>query len=178
MGRLVLGALAAAVVMFAIGFGFYATPLSKIAVSFTSDASGAAIQQALRTLPADGFYAIPNPMTPVGAAAFPAGPTGFVHVNVGGRPLFDPLMLVKGFAHYLVVALLLTLGFRRIAHGSRSVAAVLVAAVAVVYIHLAGPIWWGYNWTTALFFAVADFCAILAGGLVVARFMRGSKLRQ
>lgn len=170
--RLIIGCLVAALVMFAIGFGFYTTPLGEIAVSKASDAQGASIQAALRGLPHDGFYAIPNPTTPVGAAGFAAGPTAFIQVRLAGRPVFEPLTLAKGFAHYLLVAALLGAVLRGVARGGRTRVALGIAAVAVLFIHMGGPIWWSYNWTTAAFFAVADFSSLAAGGMVMAWALR------
>ena len=42
MGRAAIGAVAAAVAMFILGFIFYATPLQKIAVASATDAQAAA----------------------------------------------------------------------------------------------------------------------------------------
>lgn len=126
----------------------------------------------LKALPADGFYAIPNPETPAGQAAFESGPTAFVHFRAAGRPVFDPLMLVKGIVHYFLIALLIGVALRGVPADARSRLALFLGLIAVGYIHIAGGIWWGYNWTTVLFFAVADFAIIAGGGLVMARFLR------
>ena len=170
--RMIFGWLLAAVVMFAIGFGFYATPLGETAVSKASDATGAQIQAALRGLPHDGFYVIPDPTSAAGIAAFAQGPTAFVHVRLAGRPVFDPATLAKGLVHYLVVAALLGLVLGRVPRGGRTRVALGIAAVAVVFVHLGGPIWWNYNWQTAAFFAVADFVCIAGGGLMMAYWLR------
>lgn len=170
--RMILGWLLAAVAMFAVGFAFYATPLSKTAVSTASDATGAQIQAALRGLPHDGFYAIPNPLTAADANGMLIGPTAFVHAQLAGRPVFDPMTLAKGFAHYLLVAALLGAVLGGVQRGARTGVAFGIAAVAVLFIHFGGPIWWSYNWQTAGFFAVADFTSLAVGGLVMAWWLR------
>lgn len=170
--RMVMGWLLAAVSMFAVGFAFYATSLGETAVSKASDATGAQIQAALRGLPHDGFYAVPNPLTAADAAGMLPGPVAFVHVRLAGRPVFDPLTLAKGFAHYLLVAALLGGVLGGVQRGARVGVAFGMAAVAVLFIHLGGPIWWSYNWQTAGFFAVADFASLTVGGLVMAWSLR------
>lgn len=171
MGRTLAGIVLAAVAMFAIGFGFYATPLGETAVYQASDSAGATVQAALRKLPADGFYAIPNPTTKAGEAGFARGPVAFVHVRLGGRPVFEPLTLVKGLIHYLVVATLLALVLGGVAQTARTRVVLGVAAIAVVFVHLGGPIWWGFTLNFALFVALADFVSLAIGGLIVARFV-------
>jgi hypothetical protein len=170
--RMILGWLLAAVAMFAVGFAFYSTPLSETAVSKASDATGAQIQAALRGLPHDGFYAIPNPLTAADAAGMMQGPVAFVHVRLAGRPVFEPLTLAKGTAHYLLVAALLGAVLGGVQRRARTGVAFGMAAVAVLFIHFGGPIWWNYNWQTAAFFAVADFASLAVGGLVMAWWLR------
>lgn len=170
--RMILGWLLAAVAMFAVGFVFYATPLSEAAVSKASDATATRIQAALRGLPHDGFYVIPNPQTAADASGMLTGPTAFVHVRLANRPVFDPLTLAKGFAHYLLVAALLGAVLGGVQRGARTGVAFGIAAVAVLFIHFGGPIWWSYNWQTASFFALADFVSVATGGLVMAWSLR------
>ena len=171
MIKTISGALLAAALMFAIGFGFYATPVGTLAFRHSDPAVAAKVQAALAALPATGMYAIPDPGTADGMAAAAVGPSALVHVTLGGVRPVDPAMLALGFAHYVVIALMFSLVLAPVASRSRFVVLIWTSLLAVTMIHLAGPIWWHKDWTSALFFAVADAATLIGGGIVVARFL-------
>ena len=72
MGKLVIGSLVAAVVMFLLGFVFYEV-LMNLGWSTAPEATQLAVQEALKALPHSGVYSIPSEGSDALAAAAAAG---------------------------------------------------------------------------------------------------------
>ena len=96
MGRAAIGAVAAAVAMFILGFIFYATPLQKIAVASATDAQAAAVQQAMAAnLPRTGTYFVPDAATAAQSTMYSQGPVATVHYNSGGFAVAAPDVMIN-----------------------------------------------------------------------------------
>lgn len=173
MPRLMIGSLVAAIAMFMLGFVFYGTPLFNLGWVEAAPEAQASIQAALRVLPRTGTYVIPSGETPAAIAAYAAGPVAQIAYNERGFAMVDPGSLAGGYVHmavsvFLLGCVLLTVPATFFAARARLV--IGVAAVAVVYLHIAGPVWYHTDWRNALYKAVADFVVLTAGGLIVARW--------
>ncbi len=114
MNKRLLAIPAAAIVMYIWGFLYWgASPVPYLA--WKSSGNDAAVQQVLKeSFPESGTYYIPsfdNEPEQL-AQMFEAGPVGFVHINLEGRPQVDPAIVVFGFLVNLVVCALLAALFR------------------------------------------------------------------
>ena len=181
MLRIVIGAAAAAVAMLAVGFIFFATPLSRLAVAKIDDPQAAAVQQTLAaSLPRTGTYAIPGTDTPAQTNMYSRGPIATVHYNTGGFAANDPTMFVSGLVFNFVVALLIGTALigidKRVPDfGSRARVAVLIAVAASAFNHLGEPIYWHHDWGHFVYLFVADALALAAAGIVLAWFLPTSR---
>jgi hypothetical protein len=179
MGRVIIGSLAAAAVMFVIGFIFFATPLYKLGSAGLDNNQAAAVQQALAAnLPATGTYFVPGADTPEKTVMYGQGPVATVHYNIGGFPVADPAVLIGGFAFEFVVALLIGLALVGIADrvhdfASRARLVVFFSVAASAFMHLGEPIWYHHDWGHFIYLFIGDAVALIAGGLVLARWFLG-----
>ena len=176
MTRIISGSAIAAVLMFILGFVFYATPLQSIAYASADPAVIDRVQAAMAELPKSGAYLIPDTAQEGGAAAYAKGPIGMLRVAQSGYPVFDPTVLMAGFTHYFVSALLLGLALRSIggrldAGQERIVLGWTILACAVFNL-LSDPVWYRLDWTYALYNFAANVVILMAGGLVVAYWIR------
>ena len=172
MGRLVIGALAGGAVMWVLGFVLYGV-LFDVGWSSAPEATQLAVQQALKSLPGSGTYFVPIGETKTMLDAYAAGPIAQISYNAGGFPPFSPTVFIAGFVQFTVVAAMigwLLLGTGLATFGARARVVCGMAAIAVVYIHLADPIWYHADWRNPLYKTLADFIILSAGGLVVARW--------
>ncbi len=172
MGRLAIGALAAGAAMWLLGFVLYGL-LFDVGWSHAPEATQLAVQAALKALPGSGAYYIPVGETPAMMGAFEKGPVAQVFYNASGYPAVDPTVFIAGYVQFAVVAamigwLLTGLGMASFAARARVVCG--MAAIAVVYIHIADPIWYHADWRNPLYKTVCDFIILSAGGLVMARW--------
>lgn len=172
MRSLVLGSLAAAVLMFVLGFVFFGI-LGMQAFAPLDPATAVAVQAALgETLPATGTYMVPGD-----EEEWMRGPGAVVnYVAAGGAPAMGAAMAL-GFVHFLVSALLIGLGLRIVGGDAarRAQAAIWFGLAAAVFMRLGDPIWYGFAWRFALFGFVADAVMFIAGGLVLARWFSGAE---
>lgn len=179
MGRVIIGAVAAAVAMFIIGFVLYATPLSKLAYASLDNPGAAAVQQSLAVnLPKTGTFAIPGMDTPEQTIMYGRGPIATIHYNTHGFSAADPGTLAAGFAFEFVIALVMGAALAGIAghlpgFAGRARAVVLFSVAASAFIHLGEPIWYHHDWPHFVYLFVADALALSAGGLVIARWFLG-----
>lgn len=181
MLRIVIGAAAAAVAMLVVGFIFFATPLSRLAVAKIDDAQAAAVQQTLAgSLPRTGTYAIPGTDTQAQTNMYSRGPIATVHYNTDGFAANEPTMFLAGLVFNFVVALLIGTALvgidRRVPDfGSRARVAVLIAIAASAFNHLGEPIYWHHDWGHFIYLFVADALALAAAGIVLAWFLPASR---
>jgi hypothetical protein len=175
MTRLVIGSLIAAVAMFLLGFAFYASPLQSAGFATPTNAQSDAVQAALAGLPS-GTYVMPGGADMAATeAAFAKGPVALVKLHAGGTPMFDPMVLLAGYAHMAISALLLGLVLWTIRDKVRDFPTRLrvvagSALVMVVFIRLGEPIWWHTDWRNAAYVAVADWLSLTVAGWILARW--------
>lgn len=171
MLKTICGALLAAALMFMVGYGFYATPLGQLPFKHADATESAAVQQALKYLPQAGLYQIPDASTAEGMAALPSGPTAIIHVGPPRAAGIDTAQLGFGYLHYVVVALAMGMLLGPVPSRARFFVLFWASVTGVTMIHLGGPIWWHKDWASAIYFAVADMISLIAGGIVMARFL-------
>lgn len=176
MIKIVLGSIVGGIAMFITGFLFWATPISRIGISSASEAQSAAVQLSLaQSLPATGYYLIPNPGTSNGAVLYGKGPTALVNFNTAGSSTADPAGMIGGFVQEVIVSLLIGLSLFVVADrvtdfASRARLVVGFSAAAVVMITTSDPIWMHGDWRFALYALIADLAMMCASGLVIARW--------
>jgi hypothetical protein len=177
MSRVIVGSLIAAIAMFIIGFVFFASGLQRIATASLDDAPAAAVQQALAAnLPKTGTYFVPEAeASSAQTVMFGQGPVATIHYNVGGFPSMDPTALFGGFILNFVVALLIgsaLIGIdRRVPDfGSRAWLVGLFSVGAAAFMHLGMPLYFHQGWGHAIYLFIADALALIAGGLIIARW--------
>lgn len=182
MTRALIGGLLAAVVMFILGFIFYATPLSKIATGTLDNAQAAAVQQALGSnIPSTGTYYVPSADTSEQTVMYGRGPVATIHNNSGGFSVADPSVMVMGFVHMLVVGLLMAVGLFTVSRyvpslGERTRLLVLGTVGAAAFMRLGEPIWFHHDWGFAIYSFVADCVSLIAAGLVILKLLPRSPL--
>lgn len=176
MPRMLLGAIAAAVAMFILGFIFFATPLQFIGFGSVDAAQSANLQAALaQNIAATGTYVVPNPASAEGTVLYGKGPIAMVHYNSMGFAVADMGVLIGGFVHMLVIALLIGFALLGVASrvtdfGSRARLALLFAVAGAAFIHLGEPVWMHVDWAYAIYGFVADGVMLAAAGLIIARW--------
>jgi len=179
MGRIIGGIALATVVVYIWGFLYWgASTLPYASWQETADDSAAG-QALLEHFPESGVYYIPaNGNAPeLRSALYESGPTGFVILDVDGRPEFDTSIMAEGFLLNGVVMAL----FAILLHVCRTATPLyadrlklvsLVAAIAVLMVNAGDIVWWAMpaSWESAQIFY--NFTAMLIGGSVVAYFVR------
>ena len=179
MGRVIIGAAAAAVAMFILGFIFYATPLTRLSYGSIDNAQAATVQQTLAAnLPGTGTYAVPGVDTAEKTVMYGRGPIATIHYNMSGFAQADPASLVGGLIFYFVIALLLGVALVGIAgripdFASQARAIVISTVAASAFMHLSEPIFYHHDWGHFIYLFLADAVMLAAGGLIIARWFLG-----
>ncbi len=176
IGRVIIGALVATVVMFLIGALFYATPLRSMGQGNLPDQQAAAVQSVLgANLPETGTYVVPDASTDAQTVMYGRGPIATIHYNTDGFATADTTSMLGGLILYLVVALLMAgslYAIERQVHDFPSRARVVIGLVlmASAYIHLKMPVFYHHGWGHAIYGFIADVVTLGIGGLIIARF--------
>ena len=173
MVRVVIGSILGGLAQFVIGFLFWHTPLSNLALRGVDDATSATIQRALaQTLTAHGTgtYAIPSAATQQGTVLYGQGPVATIHFNLGGFPAIDGSALIAGVVLSILTALLIGLALFSVAgvvtrFEARAKLVLLFAAAAVLYLEIGQPIFNHYDWAYFLYSGVCDFLGLAAASL-------------
>jgi hypothetical protein len=177
MVRTVIGGLVGGIILFVMGFVFWATPLSELAFSKAGDAEGAAVQAALAqnlTKTGTGTYEIPYAGTPQGTTLYGRGPIATVHFNTAGFSKEDMGMLLPGFIAAVLTALLIAFalaagaGGRNFAEAARLV--VLYTLGFNIWAYLAMPIFANFGWGYWIYAFIAESVSLILAGLVIARW--------
>ena len=177
MLRSLIGGLVAGLVMFFIGFIFWGTPLAEAAFAKADDAQSAAVQTALaqnlgRT--GTGTYVIPTPSTAQGTELYGRGPIAMVHFNTGGFAAEDMSMMLPGLIFALVSGLMMAFGIAAVgrensfAEVARLV--VLFSLGITIWTILAQPVFNHFGWGYWVYLFVSESVALIAGGLIIARW--------
>ena len=178
MIRVAIGAVAAAVAMFIIGFLFFATLLGNIPVSQIDDEGAAAVQQVLAEHiggAGPAAYAIPGDSGEVQQRLYIDGPITLVHYNPNGFALGDTGTMLGGFIQLLISALLLGVALYGLSGHVRTFPErlkilIAFALAASVFMHLGNPVWWHQGWVFHGYLFVADLVSLTVGGAIIARW--------
>lgn len=177
VGRALVGAVAAAIAMFILGFLFFATPLSGIGSRTVEDAPAAQVQASLaQNLPATGTYFVPSADTAAQTTLYGRGPIATIHYNSQGFAHDDAATMIGGFVHMLVVAFLMAAGLGLLsrhvfAFGDRARLLVLGVLAAMIWVHLGRPIWYHHDWSFAIYSFIADSVSLIVAGLVILKLL-------
>ncbi|HYJ30329.1 MAG TPA: hypothetical protein VEW25_08320 [Allosphingosinicella sp.] len=177
-GRTLLGGIVAGIILFVVGFIFWATPLAEFAYKTAGDQQGAAVQLALAqnlSPSGTGAYIIPAHESAGGAVLYAQGPIATVHFNTSGYSPDDMSMILPGFIMALISGMLISLGLGAVCGGGRSFAAaaklVICFSVGVtLWTILAQPIFNHFGWGYWIYSFIAETTGLVLAGLVVARW--------
>jgi len=177
MIRSVIGGLIAGAVMFFIGFIFWTPTLSQLAFSEVGEQQSAAVQLALSQSLAPsgtGTYVIPSRSTPGGTVLYGNGPIATVHFNTSGFAAQDMSMIVPGLVFALVSGVLMSLGIGAVAKENsfaETARMVLLFSLGMtIWTILAMPVFNHYGWGYWIYLFVSQTIALVAGGLIIARW--------
>jgi hypothetical protein len=177
IGRALIGAVAAAVAMFIVGFIFFATPLNGIGMKSLPDPQAAAVQNALaQNLPETATYAVPSDATAGQTTLYGRGPIATIHYNTSGFAIGDPATMIGGFIHMLVVTLLMAVGLytasRYIASFTERVRLLVLGTLAgTIFMRLGEPIWFHHDWAHAIYLFIADSVSLIVAGLIILKLL-------
>ncbi|MFD1611239.1 hypothetical protein ACFSCW_05420 [Sphingomonas tabacisoli] len=171
MRSLALGSVAAAVVMYALGFLFFGV-FSGLAF----DALDANAQSALQSALGGGLVHSGTYMIPADETAWMAGPSAVVNFVAAGDSPSVTQSMVAGFIHMLVTAFLIGLAVKAIGgdFARKSRAVLWFGIAASLFMHLGDPVWMGFSWKYGLWVATFDAVMFIAAGLVLARWFTGT----
>lgn len=177
MARSVIGGLVAGIAMFLLGFVFWGTPLSELAFAKAPEPQSAAVQLAMAqnlTPSGTGTYIIPSPSTAGGTVLFGRGPIATVHFNTNGFAAEDMSMMLPGLVFALVSGVLMALGIGAVAKensfAETARMVVLFSLGLTTWTILAMPVFNHYGWTYWIYLFVSETVALIAGGLIIARW--------
>ena len=178
MARTFIGGLVGGIIIFVMGYIFWASPLGNIPFSRSTEAQAAAVQTSLAqnlTQPGTGTYLIPDPRTREGAALYTKGPVATVSFNTAGFAPEDVSMLLPGFILAVVAGLLIAFGLASVGGDGRSVAnlprlVVLYTLGFTVWDCLTNPIFMHADWRYWIYSLVAGSVSFILAGLVIARW--------
>ena len=177
IGRALIGAVAAAVAMFIVGFIFFATPLNGIGMKSLPDPQAAAVQNALaQNLPETATYAVPSDATAGQTTLYGRGPIATIHYNTSGFAIGDPATMIGGFIYMLVVTLLMAVGLytasRYIASFTERVRLLVLGTLAgTIFMRLGEPIWFHHDWGHAIYLFIADSVSLIVAGLIILKLL-------
>ena len=177
MARALIGAVAAAVAMFLLGFIFFATPLHSLAIGGLDDVQAAAVQQALNAnLPQTGTYLVPDPDTPQQSVMYGKGGIATVYYNSSGFAASDTTAMIGGFIHMLVVTGLMAAGLymlaRYVQDFSEQVKLLVLGVLgAAVFMRLGEPVWYHHDWGHAIYMFIADSISLIAAGVIILKLL-------
>ena len=177
MIRTLIGGLIGGVIIFIMGFIFWASPLGAIPFSTSSDPQAAAVQTSLAqnlTPHGAGTYLIPDPRTREGANLYTRGPVATVSFNTAGYSPEDMSALLPGFILAVVAGLLIAFGLAAVG-GGRSFGdlARLVVFFTLGYAAwtcLTNPVFMHADWRYWVYSFFAECVSFILAGLVVARW--------
>lgn len=176
-GRTFIGGIVAGLILFVVGFIFWATPLHQLAYRTAPDAQGAAVQLSLAqnlSQSGTGTYVIPSPHSQQGGVLYSQGPIATVHFNTQGYSPDDMTMIVPGFVMAIVAGILIALGLSVLggtrSFGDRARLIVFFSVGITLWTILAQPVFNHFGWGYWLYAFVAETTGLVLAGLVVARW--------
>jgi hypothetical protein len=178
MKKFVLAPALAALAMFVWGFLYWGAPhhLPYQTLGRVDDESATALALG-KLFPTTGAYLLPSPTLAEDKLAplVQRGPSAQVYITKEGMALMDPALLLKGYLHMFVLAVMLTgmlcgleKAFERWTCRVKFCAAIggLVATC-----DLGAAIWWHHPWGWTIAHAVYDLVMYALAGLVLAKFV-------
>ena len=175
MPRAILGGLLGGVAMWIVGFIFWGTPLSLLALTSTGDAASASVQAALAQHlgpTGTGAYPIPWPGTPSGTQMYGQGPVAMVLFNANGFALPDTAALIGGLVLSVICALVMAAALARVTvgmtFGGRLTIVGLFAVAIASYAHLGQPVFNHAPWGYFIYLWISEIAGWLAAGAVIA----------
>ena len=176
-GRTFIGGIVAGIILFVVGFVFWATPLGQFAYRTAPDAQGAAVQLALAqnlSPSGTGAYIIPAHESAQGAVLYGQGPIATVHFNTRGYSPDDMSMILPGFVFAIVSGLLIALGLSVLganrSFGERARLVVFVSVGITLWTILAQPVFNHFGWGYWFYSFLAETTGLVLAGLVVVRW--------
>lgn len=175
MARLLLRGALGGLAMWLVGFIFWGTPLSLIALSKTDGPTTAAVQAALAQHlgpVGSGAYPIPWPGTPQGTQLYGQGPTAMVLFNTSGFANPDSASLIGGLVLAILCVLAAGFALRMVATGlafaDRLKLVAIVAVAVTAYSDLGQPIFNHAPWGYFTYLWISDVASWIAAGAVLA----------
>ena len=176
MGRVIVGAVAGAVVMFILGFIFYATPLSLLSTGSLGDTQAADVQAALAAnIPSTGAYEVPVDGSQAQKAMYARGPIALIQYVSDGGGSIDAQDMIAGFIHMYISALLIGFALLQVSHHvreftTRAAITIFFALGAGVFMRLGAPIWMHHGWGYYIYSFLTDVVSLSVAGLIIARW--------
>jgi hypothetical protein len=190
MVRTVIGGLVGGIILFVVGYIFWATPLGDIPFSRAGEAESAAVQTALAQnltrkdtetgkISGTGTYVIPDYHSAQGAVLYGNGPIATIHYNTSGFSRDDMSMILPGFIAAVLSGLLIAFGLAAVGGGSRGFAGlarlvILLSLGFTTWTLLASPIFNHFGWGYWIYYFITQSVALIAAGLVIARWFMPS----
>ncbi|MGK6356162.1 hypothetical protein ACMGDH_13175 [Sphingomonas sp. DT-207] len=175
MTRLILGGVLGGLAMWLVGFLFWGTPLSLIALSQTDPATTAGVQTALAQYLGPlgtGAYPIPWAGTSDGTVLYGRGPVAMVFFNTSGFANPDSSALIFGLVLAIVCALIAGIALKRVASGfdfaGRLKLVAITAFAVTAYSNLGQPIFNHAPWGYFIYLWISDLASWVAAGAVLA----------
>lgn len=177
MKKFVVAPALAALVMFIWGFlywGVLNVPYQALGQVPDESATALALGQ---LFPKSGAYLLPSPAVGEAKAAelMKRGPIAQVFIVKESMQPMEPAVMVKGFVHMLVVALVLAAVLSGLTKSletwGRRVMFCAGVGLLVAICDLGEAIWWHHPWGWTLGTAVYDFLMFTIAGLVLAKFV-------
>ena len=167
----------AAVAMFIFGSIFWMSLFPyKVISPNTDDRSAAAALDAI--FPETGLYLVPGPhLDPQEAEElFNQGPSAMVHFVKEGGPMMDPMVFLKGYLHYFVIAFLLGIILRKSVASFQGYSCAVkfstfIGFTGAALTTLGQPIWWHHLWSWAFINLLYATLSFTVAGLVLAKFL-------
>jgi hypothetical protein len=186
MLRILIGGLVGGLIIFVMGFIFWATPLGDIPFARADDAQSAAIQTVLAQnltkqepqtgkIGGTGTYIIPDYHTAQGAILYGKGPVATIHYNTNGYSRDDMAMILPGFIVAEISGLLMAFGLAAVGGGGRSFSSMARLVVGfslafTVWQCLGAPIFNHFGWNYWIYAFIAQSVSLILSGLVIARW--------
>jgi hypothetical protein len=178
--RVVLAAVASAVLMFFWGFVYWGPVLnmtSRLMDTLPEDAELDVVAPLRAGNIPDGMYVYPGPLADMNDETakkawekkLAEGPGFHMAYRRGGLSPMDPAMFAKGLAHNFVIALLSATLLATVVHGlptyaSRVGVLLLVALIASIWTNIGSVIWWFHP----IDYAAGQIAYEVVGGLLMA----------
>ena len=176
MVRAIVGGLLGGLALYVVGFIFWGTPLSALALSRVDGQASANLQAAMAqalNATGTGVYVIPDPATAEGTILYGRGPVAQIFYNSSGFPVMDSSALIGGLILALVVGVVIALALRAVAadFAGRARLTLLMALAAVLWLHIGQAVFNHAPWGYILYLAFSDFLGLAAAGLIAAKLL-------